>query len=160
MSLLYNENGNYTQALIDDGSIFEGELKWDEWVKKYKPIKNHITKYPDPNAEFETFETYGDEWEFVKSQDPKKVWTWISGDMSDLLVAGVGYVNRLAYYICEEPWEDENEQVLMSVEVECECYKEEGYGPFTFPNGDEYWENGDPNCQQCEGYGLRTAYVD
>ena len=149
---LHNDNGNYTQAVIDDGSIMEGELKWDEWVEKYKPIKNHITKYPDPNAEFEAFETYGDEWEFVKSQDPKYVWTMIDGDMSSLLVAGISWVNRMVYYICEVPWEDENEQVLVSVEVECECFDQDKY--------DEGEDAGDPNCPECEGYGLRTAYVD
>ena len=149
---LQNDNGNYTQAVIDDGSIMEGELKWDEWVEKYKPIKNHITKYPDPNAEFEAFETYGDEWEFVKSQDPKYVWTMIDGDMSSLLVAGISWVNRMVYYICEVPWEDENEQVLVSVEVECECFDQDKY--------DEGEDAGDPNCPECEGYGLRTAYAD
>lgn len=149
---LHNDNGHYTQAVIDDGSIMEGELKWDEWVQKYKPIKNHITKYPDPNAEFEPFETYGEEWEFVKSQDPKYVWTEIDGDMSTLLVAGVSWVNRMVYYICEVPWEDENEQVLISVEVECECFDQDKY--------DEGEDAGDPDCPECEGYGLRTAYVD
>ena len=149
---LQNSNGHYTQAVIDDGSIMEGELKWDEWVEKYKPIKNHITKYPDPNAEFESFETYGEEWEFVKSQDPKHVWTWIDGDMSSLLVAGIGWINRLSYYVCEVPWEDESQQVLVSVEVECECFDQDRY--------DEGDEAGDPDCPECEGYGLRTAYVD
>ena len=149
---LHNSNGHYTQAVIDDGSIMEGELKWDEWVKRYKPIKNHITKYPDPNAEFEPFETYGEEWEFVKSQDPKYVWTEIDGDMSTLLIAGIGWVNRMTYYVCEVPWETGDEQVLVSVEVECECFDQDKY--------DEGEDAGDPNCPECEGYGLRTAYVD
>ena len=146
---LMNENGNYTQAVIDDGSIWEGEMKWDEWVEKYKPIKNHITKYPDPNAEFEMFETYGEEWEFVKSQDPKYVWTEIQGDMSMLLIAGIAYVNRLNYYVCKEPWETGDEQVLISVEVECSCYDE------------ELWDYGaNPDCTLCEGNGTVTTYVD
>ena len=149
---LHNDNGNYTQAVIDDGSIWEGEMKWDDWVDKYRPIKNHITKYPDPNAEFEPFETYGEEWEFVKSQDPKYVWTEIDGDMSTLLVTGIGWINRMVYYICEVPWEDENEQVLISVEVECDCFDQD-----KFDEGEDY---GDPDCPECEGYGLRTAYVD
>ena len=146
---LMNENGNYTQAVIDDGSIWEGEMKWSEWVEKYKPIKNHITKYPDPNAEFEMFETYGDEWEFVKSQDPKYVWTEIQGEMSMLLVAGIAYVNRLNYYVCKEPWETGDEQVLISVEVECSCYDE------------DLWDWGaNPDCKLCEGNGTISTYVD
>ena len=149
---LMNDNGNYTQSQVDDGSIMEGELKWDEWVEKYKPIKNHITKYPDPQSSFEMFETYGEEWEFVKSQDPKYVWTEIQGDMSMLLIAGVAFVNRLNYYVCEVPWETGDEQVLVSVEVECECFDQD-----KFDEGEDY---GDPDCKECEGYGLRTAYVD
>jgi len=156
----YNENGNYTQAQLDDGSIMEGELTWEQWESKYKPVINHLDKYSTPEMPSRMFETYGEEVEFVASKDPKYVWTYIQGDMSDLLVAGASFVNRLGYYVCEVPWETGDEQVLISVEVECDCYKEQGYGPFTFPNGDEYWENGDPECQQCEGYGLRTAYVD
>ena len=149
---LQNSNGNYTQAVIDDGSIMEGELKWDEWVEKYKPIKNHITKYPDPQSGFESFETYGAEQEYVYSLDEKLVWTEVQGDMSMLLLAGRHFVNRLCYYVCEEPWETGDEQVLISVEVECECFSQDKY--------DEGEDAGDPDCPECEGYGLRTAYVD
>jgi hypothetical protein len=92
------------------------------------------------------FETYGEEVEFVQSQDPRYVWTNVQGDMSDLIVAGYHYVNRLSYYITEIPWEDEYDSVLLSVEVECECYNEE-YG------------TGSEDCEKCEGYGLRTEYV-
>lgn len=144
---LHNSNGHYTQAVIDDGSIWEGETKWDDWIKKYKPIKNHIVP-TNGNA----FETYGAEWEFVKSQDPKYVWTEIDGDMSTLLVAGVGWINRMVYYVCEVPWEDDNEQVLISVEVECDCFDQDKY--------DEGEDAGDPDCPECEGYGLRTEYLD
>ena len=156
---LYNENGNYPASAIEDGSIFEGEMKWSEWEAKYKPQVNHLTKYPSSDRDY-MFETYGEEYEYVKSIDPNRVWTWVEGDMSSIIIAGRAFVNRMGYYVTEVPWEDENEMVLLSVEVECECYKEQGYGPFTFPSGDEYWENGDPNCPECEGYGLRTAYVD
>jgi hypothetical protein len=120
---------------------------WTEWEKKFKPIKNH---FRDPQHEEIAFETYGEEWEFVKAQDPKTVWTNIQGDMSDLIVAGVAFVNRLQYYITEIPWENEDDYVLLSVEEECECYNEEGY---------EDGESGDINCLECEGYGHVTKYV-
>jgi hypothetical protein len=71
--------------------------------------------------------------------------------MSDLIVAGFAYVNRLHYYITEVPWENEDDYVLVSVEVECECYDEDAYGDGGF---------GNPNCQECEGYGMVTKYVD
>ena len=150
MSDLMTENGYYRLDAVKDGSIFEGELKWDEWVEKYKPIKNHITKYPNKDADYEMFETYGDEQDYVYSLDEKLVWTEVQGDCSMLLLAGRHFVNRLNYYVCEIPWETGNEQVLISVEVECECYDEEKFD----------W-GGDPDCKLgCEGEGYRTEYVD
>lgn len=150
MSDLMTENGYYRLDAVKDGSIFEGELRWDEWVEKYKPIKNHITKYPNKDAEYDMFETYGDEQDYVYSLDEKLVWTEVQGDCSMLLIAGRHFVNRLNYYVCEIPWETGNEQVLISVEVECECYDEEKFD----------W-GGDPDCKLgCEGEGYRTEYVD
>ena len=148
---LMNDNGNYTQAVIDDGSIWEGEISWDSWVEKYKPIKNHITKYPNKDADYDMFETYGAEQDYVYSVDEKLVWTEVQGDMSMLLLAGRHFVNRLNYYVCEVPWETGDEQVLISVEVECDCFDQNKY--------DEGEDAGDPECDKCEGYGLRTEYV-
>jgi hypothetical protein len=145
-----NDNGNYT---MDDVKLSEGEISFDDWIKKYKPIKNKITKYPDENAEYGLFETYGEELEYVLAQDPKHVWTEVQGDYSMLLVAGVAYVNRLNYFVCEEPWTDDNETVLISIDVECECYDEEAM------ENEEREEYGDPSCTVCEGYGLKTEYL-
>lgn len=140
-----NENGNYTS---EDVKISEGEITYDFWRAKYKPIKNKFSNDPDEIQ----FETYGEEWEFVKEQDPRYVWTWIDGDFTSLIVAGVGFVNRLVYYVCEVPWTDENEVVLVSVEVECTCYSEE--------RAEEGGDYGDLECVECEGYGYRTEYVE
>ena len=116
-------------------------LGWDAWAEKYKPIKNKFSKHDEV-----MFETYGEEVEFVQAQDPKYVWTNVQGDMSDLIVAGYAYVNRLCYYVTEIPWENEDEYVLISVEKECECYDEES-------------GEGKEDCAICEGYGLVTEYV-
>ena len=121
-------------------------LGWNAWAEKYKPIKNKFSKHDEI-----MFETYGDEVEFVQAQDPRYVWTSVQGDMSDLIVAGYAYVNRLSYYVTEIPWENEDDYVLISVEKECECYDEEDLN-----NGGE---GGDPECDKCEGYGLVTEYV-
>lgn len=150
---LHNDNGHYTQAVIDDGSIWEGEMKWDEWVEKYKPVKNHLDKYADPKDEYSPFETYGAEQDYVYSLDEKFVWTEVQGDMSMILIPGRAFVNRLVYYVCEVPWvEGEAKDVLISVEVECDCFDQDKY--------DEGEDAGDPDCPECEGYGLRTVYVD
>lgn len=83
------------------------EMDFDEWVATYKPIYNHI----EPNASFQDetgqgmmFETYGDEVEFVKSQDPAKIWMYGDGDNGDGYIwSGWGFVNRLGYFITEVP---------------------------------------------------------
>jgi hypothetical protein len=124
---------------------------WDKWEEKFKPIKNHLVNDPDQQM----FETYGEEVDYVTKADNKYVWTWIQGDMSDLIVAGYHYVNRLGYYITEVPWDDEYDYALLSVEVECECYSDDDE-VMTSRNNDF----GDPSCPECEGYGMVTKYVD
>lgn len=135
----------------DNSTEYQG---WGAWAKKFKPIKNKFSNDPD----YEMFETYGEEFEFVKGQDFTHVWTWVDGDMSSLLVPGIAYVNRLGYYVTEVPWENDMDSVLLSVEKECVCYSEEGY-EFTLSNGEEITQDGDPNCPECEGYGLVTEYL-
>lgn len=120
---------------------------WTAWEDKFKPIKNHLVNDPDQRM----FETYGEEVEFVRNYDNKYVWTYLQGDMSDLVCAGYHYVNRLGYYISEVPWENEDDYALLSVEVECECYNEEGY---------EDGEYGRADCEECEGNGHITKYID
>lgn len=115
---------------------------WSAFADKFKPIKNKFSNDPDSRM----FETYGEEWEFIKEQDPRYVWTWVTGDMCDIIVTGMAYVNRFGYYVTEVPWEDDMDTVLLSVEKECECYNEE--------TGE-----GSEDCQICEGYGLVTEYV-
>ena len=46
--------------------------------------------------------------------------------------------------MCEVPWEDDNEIVVLALEIECHCYDENEF-------------EGDPNCEDCEGYGLRPV---
>jgi len=78
------------------------EMDYDEWVATYKPIKNHI----DTNASFdgEMFETYGDEVEFVKQQDPAYIWMYGDGDDGGSYIwSGWHFVNRIGYFITEVP---------------------------------------------------------
>jgi hypothetical protein len=123
---------------------------WNEWADKYKPIKNHLVSDPDQQM----FETYGEELEYVQSVEPNRIWTYLQGDMSDLICAGYHFVNRIGYYITEVPWTNEDDYVLLSVEEECKCYSEDEDVMAT--RNDEY---GDPSCVECEGYGYVTNYV-
>ncbi len=117
---------------------------WVVWAEKFKPKQNHF------NGQGQMYETYGEEYEYIKSLDPKYVWTYLDGDMASIIVTGVAYVNRLGYYVCEVPWEDDMDTCLLSVEEECECYNEDLY------ENDEF---GSPDCDKCEGYGYVTNYL-
>lgn len=83
------------------------EMDFEEWIETYKPITNLF----DPCASFQNedgegimFETYGEEVEFVKSQDPDKIWMYGDGDDGGGYIwSGWGFVNRLGYFITEVP---------------------------------------------------------
>jgi hypothetical protein len=113
---------------------------WDTWAEKFKPKTNHF------NGQGNLYETYGEEYEYVKSIHPNFVWTLVDGDMSSYIVAGMAYVNRIGYYITENHWQDDNDACLLSVETECECY-------------DEDTCEGTEDCENCEGYGYVTNYL-
>lgn len=125
-------------------------LGWNEFCDTYKVKSNHLAKYPNEMM----YETYGEEVEFIQAQDPNYVWTLVSGDMCDLIVAGYAYVNRLGYYVTENPWKNEEDYVLISVEKECECYSDDEE---ILAKRNDNW--GDPDCEICEGNGLYTEWV-
>ena len=111
---------------------------FDEWAEKYKPVG------PEDN---QMLETYGADLQTVLGTHPKYVWTWMQGDMSDIISAGYHLVNRIGYYITEVPWTNVEDYCLLSEEVQCECY-------------DPATEEGKASCAECEGYGLITKYVE
>ena len=81
------------------------EMDFDDFVETYKPITNHI----DINASFDglMFETYGDEYEFVKQANEKHIWMYGDGDDGGSYVwSGWGFVNRIGYFITEVPFPD------------------------------------------------------
>lgn len=83
----------------------------DEWWEKFRPIKNPF----DDHASFDghMFETYGEELEYVRAQPAEKIWTFIEGDDVQLIGAGYSYVNRLGYFITEEPWITQHEEIIL-----------------------------------------------
>src|SRR6056297_462572 len=135
-----NDNGNWD--MDDVINLDDYEMTNSEWEEKYKPEENHLATGNEL-----MFETYGEELDYVLSQDNSYVWTLVQGEMSLLLVPGVSVVNRLGYYVCEIPWTDDREVVVLSMDIECHCYDENEF-------------EGDPNCDDCEGYGLRTVSPD
>jgi hypothetical protein len=101
------------------------ELTFDEWLDTYKPITNHI----DTNASFQNeegegimFETYGEEVDFVKQQDPNKIWMYGSGDDGGTYIwSGWGFVNRLGYFITEVPFSDSEIVQVLVAEPDLTC---------------------------------------
>jgi hypothetical protein len=79
------------------------ELSEDEFDATYPLVPNHI----NPNASWGVgegsgclFETYGEELEFVRKQDPNTIWTLLDGDEGNLyLASGYHLVNRIGYLI-------------------------------------------------------------
>ena len=83
------------------------ETKLEQWCEKYQPIQNHITQNGD-----DKFETYGEELDFVRAQNPQCIWTLVDGDDGNLyIVNGYHLVNRINYFVTEIPFEGEYEEV-------------------------------------------------
>jgi len=83
------------------------ELTVEEWAEQYKPIVNAL----DSNASWDLgnggtmYETYGEELVAVQNADPDCVWTYIDTDNGTAISAGLGFVNRIGYFITEVPHE-------------------------------------------------------
>jgi hypothetical protein len=90
------------------------EMDYDVWVETYKPILNHI----DTNASFDgmMFETYDEEYAFVKATDENRIWMYGDGDDGGSYIwSGWGFVNRIGYFITEVPFpEDTTIQIRVS----------------------------------------------
>jgi hypothetical protein len=83
------------------------EITEAEFDKQYPLVTNHI----NPNASWAfgdgpgcLFETYGEELNFVRSQDPCTIWTLVDGDDGNqYVVSGYHFVNRIGYLISTIP---------------------------------------------------------
>ena len=86
------------------------ELTEDQFDEQYVLIRNHI----NPSAGWVygegrgcLFETYGEEFDFVRRYDPKKVWTLVDGDDGDMyVISGLHFVNRVGYLLSRDPVPD------------------------------------------------------
>jgi hypothetical protein len=55
------------------------------------------------------FETYDEDLDFVRSQNPNHIWTLLDDDNGvPTIVAGFHFVNRIHYIITIKPWDDAN----------------------------------------------------
>jgi hypothetical protein len=116
---------------------------WSQWSEKFKPMNNRFNSTENSQL----FDISGDEVEFVKAQDEKHVWTLSEqDDLSEVIMAGYHFRNRMGYYITEVPWTDEWDSCLISVEEKCDCYEESS-------------DCGDTNCNKCKGSGFTRLFL-
>lgn len=86
------------------------ELDWEHFEDRYKPIPNTIA---DANGHSYMFETYGEDYDRVISADPNKVWTLVDGDDNLVVIKGWHLVNRIGYFICEVPFDDDGNETYI-----------------------------------------------
>ena len=79
---------------------------YDEWVEKYKPLKNQFEETSFEGCSFDYSED--DQWEFVKKQNPENIWTMVDSDDCFVVISGCHWVNRESYFITEKPVEKED----------------------------------------------------
>lgn len=87
------------------------EMTEDEFDEQYPLVTNHL----NPNASWVIgdgpgclFETYGEELDFVRSQDPRTVWTLVDGDDGNqYVISGYHFVNRIGYLISTIPFPED-----------------------------------------------------
>jgi hypothetical protein len=90
------------------------EQALDAWTEKYLPIQNHLVT--EASWDGTMFETYGKEYAYVASQPAQNIWTWIDGDTGSWIANGLHIVNRIGYFITENPCE------LDIVEIQTDIY--------------------------------------
>jgi hypothetical protein len=77
-------------------------------LDQFEALKPILNPYDD-NASLDgvMFETYGEELQHVKKQDPRHIWTYCEEDDILFLSQGFHLVNRLGYVITELPYDGE-----------------------------------------------------
>jgi hypothetical protein len=101
------------------------ELAEEQFDEQFPLVINHL----NPNASWSfgdgqgcLFETYGDELEFIRQQDPNRVWTFVDGDDGDhYVISGIHFVNRIGYLLARDPIPD---NTLIEVRIPRDCHDE------------------------------------
>jgi hypothetical protein len=87
------------------------QMTEDEFDEQYPLVRNHLNL----NASWAfgdgpgcLFETYGAELDFVRSQDPRTIWTLVDGDDGNqYVISGYHLVNRIGYLISTIPFPED-----------------------------------------------------
>ncbi len=83
------------------------ELTEDEFDDRFTLVPNHINSsagWAIGDSGGCLFETYGEEFEFIKRQPAARIWTLVDGDDGDMyLISGLHFVNRVGYLLSRDP---------------------------------------------------------
>jgi hypothetical protein len=94
----------------------EMEKDLELWETTFKPIQN-------PNGDMgwngTMFETYGEDLAFIAKQPDANIWTWVDGDEGTWIMSGFHYINRIGYFVTENPCTQEY------MEIQVDIYEEE-----------------------------------
>jgi len=83
------------------------DLTYDEWVEQYKPIC-------DFDGSPIAYETYGEDIDIIRKFDPEFIWTWTDGGDYSVISNGISFVNRMGYYVCHIP---HNQDVIIQIDI-------------------------------------------
>ena len=87
-------------------------ITYEEWQKKYKPIENKITKgqnYYNKKGvlQYGWFDTDDEDYEYIYKQNELNVWTEREEDGKTYITSGMGFVNRICYFITKVAREED-----------------------------------------------------
>jgi len=111
----------------------------DAWVREFQPMVNPNNNWGE-GATYSSWETYGDDDEYVRQQDNNFIWTEVDGENGCYIISGYHWVNRIHYFITNKPWTDEWTEVPTWGYRSCDCMDDEQYAD------DGY----NPDCPDCE----------
>ena len=80
------------------------QIDSDEFDDNFQPIQNPHNKDAGWNGCL--FETYGVEYNFVKNQSERRIWTLLSDNK---LVSGHRFADRVGYIVTLVPWDEDTE---------------------------------------------------
>ena len=86
----------------------EKTLTFDDWIEKYKPIKNHLSEYTSSFDGYCFDYTEKEEMEFVTNHDPNNIWTMVWAEDCYAVIPGFRWVNRESYLVSEIPFSEED----------------------------------------------------
>lgn len=103
------EYKNYASYKVTEVSELEYEFTIDDWEEKYKPMQNP-RKDAEDGFDANIFDTHDEgDYEVLKGYDIKRIWTLLEGEDGMVIVSGYRRINRLGYFITENPVEPEDE---------------------------------------------------